>query len=100
MFYYYLPAAILCIIIFIIILKMKKGKTMWAFLFCSGLLPYIVMVFMTILTLVSGTGLVGDHGGIDSALFTIVVLFRLQWYIYIPATLLLVASSFNLFGKR
>ena len=65
-----------------------------------SLIPFIAMLSGAIYSVFNGSGLVGDSGGIDSGLFIIVICFYTQWYIYIPAMLLLFVSFYKAFIKQ
>ena len=98
-FYYYGFSAIISTIIFIIILVIRRKPLLWIFLFCLALIPFIALLFAGVNSMLYGSGLVGDSGGIESGLFAIVMLFLLQWYIYIPSSVLLITSFYQTFIK-
>ena len=98
--YHYRIALTIAIIIFSIILTIKRKRVLWIFLLCLGLLPFIAMLSGAIYSTFNGTGLVGDSGGIESGLFVIIGCFIYQWYIYIPIFVLLIISLYKVFIKR
>lgn len=100
MIYHYRTAIILCSILFLITFFIKRKPLLWILLVNISLIPFIAMLSGAIYSVFNGSGLVGDSGGIDSGLFIIVICFYTQWYIYIPAMLLLLVSFYKAFIKR
>lgn len=97
--YILLTFGILIAIYFILNCKIENKK--WNFLFCLGLFPYIYILLGAIYSYINGSDLVGDTGGIDSALFVIVVYIVMLWYIYLPALILIIVSIIKMIkGKN
>ena len=100
MYYFYLFALIISIILFVIISLIKKKRYLWIFFFSLALVPFIGVLLGSLYSFFEGTGLVGDYGGFKSALFVIVITLIYQWYFFIPAFIVLCISIYNLFIKK
>ena len=98
--FYYSIALFFGLIIYAMLLKKRREPILWITVFCVSLLPFIVLIMSTISAFFSGSGLVGDDGGIESALFVIVVLCVYMCYVYIPSLILLILSAVKVFGKK
>ncbi len=83
------------IVILFILFNLKKKNIKWNLFLCLGLFPYIYMLLKAIYTFFRGSGLVGDVGGFNSALFAIVMYLINFWYIFIPALLLIILSIYK-----
>ncbi len=99
MLYYIIQSFFILIIIFLILLKMKKN-ILWSILLCIGLFPFVYIFLGAIHSYFYGSGLVGDEGGLDSALFVIYLYVLTLWYIYLPAFILFVISIIKLITNK
>lgn len=87
----YLESIPMCVIIYCV-LNIKNKDYFWNLLISIGVLPFVATVFLSIYSMLNGSGLVGDNGGIISGIFAIVVSLTYLWYIYIVAIILLIFS--------
>lgn len=91
MLYSYLECIPICVIIYCV-LNIKKKDYFWNILISIGILPFVVLIFISIYSALNGSGLVGDKGGFDSGIFAFVVSLLYFWYVYIGAIALLIFS--------
>lgn len=87
----YLDCIPISIIIFCV-LNIKKKDYFWNLLISIACLPFLELILASINSTLYGSGLVGDSGGIDSGIFTMIMLLLFFWYIYIGAIILLIFS--------
>ena len=98
--FYYSIALFFGLIIYAIMLKKRREPIRWITIFCVSLLPFIVLIMSAIYAFFDGSGLVGDDGGLSSALFVIVIFCVYMCYVYIPSLILLILSAVKVFGKK
>lgn len=91
MLYNYLECIPICIILYCV-LNLKKKDYFWNLLISIGILPFVSLIYTSIYSILNGSGLVGDKGGINSGIFVIAVSLLYFWYIYIGALILLIFS--------
>ena len=96
MLYTYLEFIPICIILYCV-LNLKKKDYFWNLLISIGILPFVSLISTSIYSILNGSGLVGDKGGIDSGIFVIGVSLLYFWYIYIGALILL---GFSIIKKK
>lgn len=77
---------------------MKKKK--YLFFICLGFLPYIFLIGACIYSYFNGSGLVGDSGGLSSAMFVLFAFMTSFWYIYVSAIALIIWSSYQLYQSN
>ena len=79
-------------IVLYIILNKKDKEYAWNLILVLGMAPFSYILVGAIHSFLYGSGLVGDHGGLSSALFIIVLYPTFLWYIYLPATLAIILA--------
>ena len=67
-------------------------KSIWDDLFIVALSPFIYLILVGINGFFNGIFMGAKTGGIDSAIFDIFCCIIVYWFIYIPATILIVLS--------
>lgn len=80
--------------------KKKHTNDYWHNLMIIGLIPYVFLFLIAINTFFEGSGLVGDTGGFESALFSIVMIFAFFWFIYVPATIMVILSIYKIHKNK
>ena len=100
MYYHYSVSLVISLVVFLIIAGIKRKSLLWILLLSLSLLPFIALLSGAVYSIINGSGLVGDSGGIDSGLFAIIICFVFQWYIYIPSLILLIVSFYKVFLKK
>ncbi len=96
-------SVILSIIVFIILISKSRNKWQWKLVLCISLAPFFLLFRYAIHSFIDGFTFIGptpSSFGLQAVFDTILILYMVCPYIYVPATLFLILSIVQLKKKK
>ena len=98
-----IESIIVGIIIFIILISKSKSKWGWKLVLCISLAPFVMLFRYTLHSFIDGFTFIGPSPssyGLEAVFDTILILYMVLPYIYVPATIFLILSIIQLKKKK
>ncbi len=96
-------SVILSIIVFIILISKSRNKWQWKLVLSISLVPFVLLFRYAIHSFIDGFTFIGPSPssfGLEAVFDTILILYMVCPYIYVPATLFLILSIVQLKKKK